>query len=114
MKSNLIKLSLAALTLTAVIAVLHSEPSNSAATTHENQDGRYKLSVVSGTYGVQEFVIDTQSGRVWHTTLDAQKGLAVFVTATYENVSGDLSTIPNEVATTIKMRSMSVSTNSLP
>lgn len=103
MKIALTKLSILLIVVAGVVFALHSQPTGQSTDkkTYDTygSDGRYRLIVASETYGSREYVIDTQSGRVWHSTLDQQKGMAVLVTDTYENINGDLSTIPNEAAT---------------
>jgi hypothetical protein len=84
MKSNLIKLSLILVVVAGVVFVLRSQPSTSAPSrtydTYGN-DGRYRL-LVEPSSGIQ-FVIDTQSGRVWHSVVDVQNNRVVFVSSIY-------------------------------
>ena len=82
-------------------------PSN---TYDSGNEGRYKLVVTTSSYGDKQYVIDTQTGRVWHSTLDKQKQMVVFVTFTYENIDGNLSTVPNENATGVVSKSQSAGT----
>lgn len=113
MKSTLTKLTIVLVVAAGVVFALHSQPTSQSAgkKTYDTygSDGRYRLIVASETYGNREYVIDTQSGRVWHSTLDQQKGLAVFVADTYENINGDISTIPNENATELVFKPTSAS-----
>jgi hypothetical protein len=101
MKSKLLKLSLILVATAGVVFALRSQPSapmpSKSYDTYGN-DGRYRLVI---TPNGMECVIDTQSGRVWHSTFDQQKQMVVLVTFTYENIDGDLSTVPNETATSV-------------
>jgi hypothetical protein len=105
MKSKLPKLSLILVAAAGVVFAIRSQPSaptpSKAYDTYGN-NGRYRLVI---TPNGMECVIDTQSGRVWHSTFDEEKKTVVFVTYTYENVDGNLSTIPNETATGLVMKS---------
>ena len=111
MKSSFVKLSLVLVVVAGAVFALRSQPSapmpSRAFDTYGN-DGRYRLLI--GPNGM-EYVIDTQSGRVWHSTFDQQKRMVVFVSFTYENVDGDLSTIPNETVTGVVQRSQPASTS---
>jgi hypothetical protein len=105
MKSPFVKLSLVLVVVAGAVFALHSQPSGpppSRAFDTYGNDGRYRLLI---TPNGMECVIDTQSGRVWHSTLDAQRNMIVFVSFTYENIDGDLSTIPNENATSVVSKS---------
>src|ERR1035438_1208018 len=85
-----------------IIAAHFQQPSSG--NTYGNQDGRYRLIVTTSTsgnnYGTtsldKQYVIDTETGRVWHSVVDAQKSLIVFESSPYENLDRQLSFIPNE------------------
>ena len=73
----------------------------------------FRLVVTTGTLGSnygstsvdKEYVIDTQTGRVWHSALDEKRKQAVLYPFPYENVDEQLSLIPNESATVITSKS---------
>jgi hypothetical protein len=114
MKSQILKLSLVLVVVAGAVFALRSQPSSSpmpSNTYDSGNDGRYKLVVTTGSYGDRQYVIDTRTGRVWHSTLDQQKQMVVFVSSTYENVDGDLSTVPNETVTGVVQRSQPASTS---
>ena len=107
MKSKLLKLSLILVAATGVVFALRSQPSSSpmpSNTYDSGNDGRYKLVVTTGSYD-KEYVIDTRTGRVWHSVVDAQNQRIVLVSYIYQNIDGDMSTVPNEMATSVVSRS---------
>lgn len=113
MKKHLIKISLVLVAVVGVVFALRSQPSASTppfntSDTYGN-GGRYRLIVATDSYGPHEYVIDTQSGRVWHSAVDTQKQRIVFVSYVYQNIDGDLSTVPNETATSVVSRSQPAS-----
>jgi hypothetical protein len=58
------------------------------------------MATSSGGYS-QPYMIDSQTGRVWRQVVDQDKKLLVFESVPYENVNGDISTVPNETATAL-------------
>jgi hypothetical protein len=66
-----------------------------------DEGGRYKLVMArtSNNGADMPYIIDTQTGRLWHETFDAEKNQLVYVSCVYENVDGQLSAVPNETAT---------------
>jgi hypothetical protein len=105
MKTRFVELSLVLVIVAGAVFELRSQPlaaQPNAVSDTDGNDGRYRLVV---TPNGMECVIDTKSGRVWHSTLDAAKNMIVFVSFTYENIDGELSTIPNETATSVVSRS---------
>ncbi|MDR3409504.1 MAG: hypothetical protein P4L87_00915 [Formivibrio sp.] len=103
MKSPIVKLALALVVAVGVAFALRSQTSSSpipSNTYDSGNDGRYKLIVTTGSYD-KEYVIDTRTGRVWHSVVDTQNQRIVFVSHTYQNIDGDVSTIPNETATSV-------------
>ena len=113
MKSQHIKLALVLIALAGAVFALRSQPSSSpmpSNTYDSGNDGRYKLVVTTGSYD-KEYVIDTRSGRVWHSVADTQNKRMVFVSYIYQNIDGDMSTIPNEAATSVVSKSQSASTS---
>jgi len=67
------------------------------------------LVVTTGSYDTQ-YVIDTQTGRVWHSVVDTDKKMIMFVSYTYQNIDGEMSKIPNEAATSVVSRSQPAGT----
>jgi hypothetical protein len=117
MKSQLLKLSLVLVVVAGAVFALRSQPSSSpmpSNTYDSGNDGRFKLVVTTGSYGDKQYVIDSRTGRVWHSVADQQKQMIVFVTYTYENIDGDLSTIPNETAAGVVSKSPAASSSQLP
>ena len=113
MKSPFVKLSLVLVVVAGAVFALRSQPSAPPpykTLDSYGSDGRYRLVVANDNYGVREYVIDTQSGRVWHLVADTQKQRMVFVSEIYQNVDGEMSTIPNEVVTGVVSRSQPAST----
>lgn len=103
MKSKFLKLSLVAVALGGAVFALRSQPSSpppARAYDSYGNDGRYRLVVGDG----REYVIDTQSGRVWHSALDVDNKMVVLVSFTYENIAGERSTVPNETATGVVVK----------
>jgi hypothetical protein len=98
MKTQILKLSLLVAVVLGVAFALRSQPSTPAPAksydTYGN-DGRYRLIVADST----QYVIDTQTGRVWHSVVDMDNRMMVLVSYTYQNIDGEKSTIPNETAT---------------
>ncbi len=102
MKSQYLKIALILVAVAGGVFALRSQPSSSTTPTKNydsyGNDGRYRLVVTQGSYGDREYVIDTQSGRVWHSALDQDKQIVVLASETYENIDHELSKIPNETA----------------
>jgi hypothetical protein len=113
MKSPFVKLSLVLVVVAGAVFALRSQPSAPPpfkTLDSYGSDGRYRLVVANDNYGVREYVIDTQSGRVWHLVADTQKQRMIFVSEIYQNVDGEMSTIPNEVVTSVVARPQPAST----
>lgn len=61
--------------------------------------GRYSLIPAGDSF----YVIDSQTGRVWHRELDPQHNMLVLQSFPYQNIEGALSTVPNETATSVAL-----------
>jgi len=85
-----------------VVFALRSQPSTPPPKTFDTygNDGRYRLIVADS----REYVIDTQTGRVWHSVVDMENKMIVFVSYTYQNIDGERSTLPNETATSVVVK----------
>ena len=108
MKSKTLNLILVFAAVGGVALALRSQPTTAAppAESDNHEDGRYRLTIASNTtMGTTEYVIDSRTGRVWRSKIDQQRGLVVLSPETYENVDGNLSTIPNEYNTSVTVRS---------
>ncbi len=77
----------------------------------DNQGGRYRLIAVNEGNSSRPYIIDVQTGRVWHQTYDSEKKQVVFTSSTYENISGELSTVPNETATSLVVKNSQPATS---
>ena len=108
MKKQCLKLALVLFAVVGVVFPLQFQPSSPtpSKTYDSGNDGRYKLVVTTGSYDTQ-YVIDTQTGRVWHSVVDTDKKMILFVSYTYQNIDGEMSKIPNEAATSVVSRSQS-------
>jgi hypothetical protein len=82
--------------------VATSQPS--VTDTNDAQGGRYRLVAISQGTDSTPYVIDTHTGRIWRQVVDSDKKSLVFVSMEYQNVKGELSKVPNEVATTVAAR----------
>jgi len=72
--------------------------------------GRYSLIPVNLSTGFNiPYVIDSQTGRVWRQTLDSEHNTIVFVSVVYQNVAGDISTVPNETAQGLEFKAQAKS-----
>ena len=72
----------------------------------DDQGGRYRLVMARTSDGSDRpYVFDTQTGRVWHQTLDVKKNALVFSSDSFENIDGELSKVPNETATDVVLKS---------
>ena len=113
MKSPFVKLFLVLAVVAVTVYALRSQPSAPPpykTLDSYGSDGRYRLVVANDNYGVREYVIDTQTGRVWHLVPDTQKQRMVFVSEIYQNVDGEMSAIPNEIVTGVVSRSQPANT----
>lgn len=70
-----------------------------ASGTANEVQGRYSLIPAGESF----YVIDSQTGRVWHRELDPQHNMLVLQSFPYQNIDGALSTVPNETATSVEM-----------
>ena len=111
MKSPFVKLSLVLAIAAGAVFALRSQPSSPmpSSTYDSGNDGRYKLVVTTGSYDTQ-YVIDTKTGRVWHSVVDTDKKMILLVSYTYQNIDGEMSKIPNEAATSVVSRSQPAGT----
>ena len=109
MKSGCMKSGLIVLAVFGATSAPQSQPTPPTTTPSNTYDsgngGRYRLVVTSSSNGDKQYVIDTETGRVWHSTVDQRKQMIVFISFPYQNISGDLSTIPNETATGVVVSS---------
>jgi len=80
-----------------------------------DEDGRYKL-VMAHQYNGNDvpYVIDTQTGRVWHQTFDSEKNIVWYQSINYGNVEGDLSKVPNETTTGVILKGQNQATVTPP
>jgi len=107
---NLLKLCAVTICITAVILIAAHSQQSSSSSTYGNQEGRYRLIVTTGAIGSsgvgstpidKQYVIDTQTGRVWRSAFDEKRKLVVFDAFIYENLDGELSRIPNDLGTVL-------------
>jgi hypothetical protein len=93
----------------AAIAPLAATTQPAVTDTGDSQGGRYRLAAISQGTSSVPYIIDTQTGRVWRQVLYADKKSPVFISMEYQNADGQLSKVPNEVATTVAPRAASLS-----
>jgi hypothetical protein len=94
------------------IVAAHSAQTSSS-NTYGNQEGRYRLVVTtgiisSGSGGTpidKQYVIDTQTGRVWMSKLEKENNMMILDSFIYQNLDAQLSFVPNEVSTVISFKS---------
>jgi hypothetical protein len=105
---KLLKVCAVVLSVAAIILVARSQPYSSG-NNDSNKDGRYRLVVTTGVIQTSsgstpmdtQYVIDTQTGRVWRLAFDETLKLPVFFPYTYKNLEQQLSHIPNDNSTAV-------------
>jgi hypothetical protein len=101
---NLLELCAVTICVAGITIVAAHSQQTSSTNTYGNQEGRYRLVVTTGQYGDTSYVIDSQTGRVWHSVADTEKKLMVFAVTPYENIHNELGLIPNEFSISVSSK----------
>jgi hypothetical protein len=101
--TTLVFLTLAAAGCSKIADTTHSPPEAPAKPSDVaiSQPNRYKFYSSGNGQWPREFLLDTQTGRMWQYTMDQEKNVFVMSPVAFESLDKKLSLIPNETSTEV-------------